>query len=78
MRMIAFLSKGGLVRGALVAVAAGMFVPLGTVAALWTNPLFVRMTPAGGFAVLLALAIRLELARRECFKTDAPDSSAAT
>jgi hypothetical protein len=36
------------------------------------------VTPAGGFAVLLALALRLELARRECFKTDAPDSGAAT
>lgn len=41
-----------------VAVAAVMFVGLGTVAALWENPLFMRMTPTGGFeiAVLLLLS----------------------
>ncbi len=37
------------------AVAAAMFVALGTVAALWSNPLFVRMTPTGGFEVALLL-----------------------
>lgn len=43
------LAKGGLV-------AAGAFVALGTVAALWENPFFIRMTPTGGFEVgLLAL-----------------------
>jgi len=39
-----------------LAVAASMFVLLGTVAGLWENPLFFRMTPAGGFeTVLLAV-----------------------
>lgn len=41
-------------KGALWAI--GAFVLLGTVAALWDNPFFVRMTPTGGFEVgLLAL-----------------------
>lgn len=43
-----------LVRGA--AVAAGMFIVLGTAAALWDNPFFVRMTPTGGFEIALLLA----------------------
>ena len=34
-------------------VAAAMFVGLGTVAALWENPLFMRMTPTGGFEITL-------------------------
>ena len=38
-----------------VATAVGMFVVLGTVAALWQNPLFMRMTPAGGFEIALLL-----------------------
>ena len=32
-----------------------MFVALGTVAALWSNPLFMRMTPTGGFEIALLL-----------------------
>lgn len=41
-------------KGALVAI--GSFAMLGTVAALWDNPFFVRMTPTSGFEVgLLAL-----------------------
>jgi len=36
-----------------LAVALGAFVALGTVAALWENPLFVRMTPAGDLEVVL-------------------------
>ena len=36
-----------------LAVALGCFVALGTVAALWENPLFVRMTPAGDIEVVL-------------------------
>ncbi|MCZ6606177.1 MAG: hypothetical protein O7A64_00670 [Alphaproteobacteria bacterium] len=35
------------------ATALGSFVALGTVAALWENPLFVRMTPAGDLEVVL-------------------------
>jgi hypothetical protein len=46
-------SARGLARGS--AVAAAMFVALGTVAALWDNPFFMRMTPAGGFEVALLL-----------------------
>lgn len=39
-----------------LAVALAVFVALGTVAALWENPLFIRMTPAGGWEIgLLAL-----------------------
>jgi hypothetical protein len=39
-----------------VVVATASFVGLGTVAALWDNPLFVRMTPAGGWEIgLLAI-----------------------
>ncbi len=38
-----------------VAAAAAMFVILGTVAALWKNPLFMRMTPTEGFEIVLLL-----------------------
>ena len=38
-------------KGAAIAVAS--FIVLGTVAALWENPLFIRMTPAGDFEILL-------------------------
>ena len=43
------------------AVATGSFVVLGTVAALWSNPLFVRMTPsgAGEISLLVALSVLL-------------------
>jgi hypothetical protein len=37
-------------------VAAAMFVGLGTAAALWENPFFMRMTPAGGFEITLLLS----------------------
>ncbi len=42
-----------------VGVAAAMFAGLGTVAALWENPLFMRMTPTGGFEIghLLLLSV---------------------
>lgn len=36
-----------------IAVAAGAFVALGTVSALWDNPFFIRMTPAGGWEITL-------------------------
>jgi hypothetical protein len=38
-----------------VAVAVVMFVALGTLAALWSNPLFMRMTPVSGFEIALLL-----------------------
>jgi len=38
-------------------VAAASFVGLGTVAALWENPLFIRMTPTGDFEILLLAAL---------------------
>lgn len=48
------MTYGSLAKGALAAV--GSFVLLGTVAALWANPFFTRMTPTSGFEVgLLAL-----------------------
>ncbi|HUG79857.1 MAG TPA: hypothetical protein VML57_20425 [Burkholderiales bacterium] len=51
--MIPSVAAHGLARGA--ATAAAMFVLLGTVAALWNNPLFTRMTPVGGFEIALLL-----------------------
>ena len=45
------LSLSRILKG--LAVALGSFVVLGTVAALWENPLFVRMTPAGDLEVVL-------------------------
>src|SRR3546814_16445915 len=48
-----------LVKGA--AVAAASFAGLGTVSALWDNPLFIRMTPAGGWEVGLLAALSLLL-----------------
>jgi len=45
------LSLSQILKG--LAVALGSFVALGTVAALWENPLFVRMTPAGDPEVVL-------------------------
>jgi hypothetical protein len=38
-------------------VTAAMFAGLGTVAALWENPLFMRMTPTSGFEVALLLLL---------------------
>ena len=40
-----------------VAVALAMFAGLGTVAALWDNPFFMRMTPTGGFEIALLLLL---------------------
>lgn len=51
--MIASATAKVLARGA--AAAAAMFVLLGTLAALWNNPFFMRMTPAGGFEIGLLL-----------------------
>ncbi len=42
-------------KGAAVAVLS--FVVLGSVAALWENPLFVRMTPTGELEIVLLLAL---------------------
>jgi len=36
-----------------VGVALLSFILLGTVAALWDNPFFVRMTPAGGWEIVM-------------------------
>lgn len=52
------LSKRAL-KGTAVAIAS--FVGLGTVSALWDNPLFIRMTPAGEWEVTLLLALSLLL-----------------
>ncbi len=45
------LSVSRILKG--LAAALGSFVALGTVAALWDNPLFVRMTPAGDLEIVL-------------------------
>ena len=47
------------VKGA--AVAAASFLLLGTVAALWENPVFVRMTPAGDLEIVLLGAMSVLL-----------------
>ncbi len=41
--------------------AAASFAGLGTVAALWENPLFIRMTPVGNFEILLLGALSVLL-----------------
>ena len=51
--MTTVVSARNLARGAAAAVA--MFVALGTVAALWSNPFFMRMTPSSGFEIALLL-----------------------
>ena len=67
--MIPSLSLSRILKG--LAVALGSFVALGTVAALWQNPLFVRMTPAGEIEVvllgLLALLLGTYVAIRRPF-----------
>ncbi len=40
-------------------VAVAAFVLLGTVAAVWENPFFIRMTPAGGWEIFLLAALAL-------------------
>ncbi len=42
-----------------IAVAVVGFALLGTVAALWVNPVFVRMTPAGGWEIAMLAAMSL-------------------
>ena len=60
-----------------VGVAAAMFAGLGTVAALWENPLFMRMTPTGGFEIALLLllsvlaGVYVGLPQAECAKRTA-------
>jgi len=44
-----------------IAVAMASFAGLGTVSALWENPLFIRMTPAGGWEVAFLAALSLLL-----------------
>ncbi len=44
-----------------IAVAALSFVLLGSVAALWENPFFIRMTPAGSFEIALLAALAMLL-----------------
>ena len=51
--MTTAVSARDLARG--VAAGGAMFVVLGTVAALWNNPLFMRMTPTSGFEIALLL-----------------------
>lgn len=48
------MTPKSVVRGSLFAV--GTFIALGTAAALWSNPFFMRMTPTSGFEVALLAA----------------------
>ncbi len=54
-----FLNLSRILKGLGVAVAS--FVGLGTVAALWENPLFIRMTPTGDFEIVLLAALSILL-----------------
>ena len=67
--MIPNLSLTRTVQG--FAVAVGSFVALGTVAVLWENPLFVRMTPAGDLEIvflgLLSVLLGIYVAIRRPF-----------
>jgi len=69
------VSARDVARGA--AVAAAMFMGLGTVAALWDNPFFMRMTPTGGFEIALLLlqaalaGVYVGLPRSRCGKRTA-------
>ena len=44
-----------------VAVATASFLLLGSVAALWENPIFIRMTPAGNLEIILLGAMSVLL-----------------
>ncbi len=57
--MIELLNLSRILKG--LAVAAASFVGLGTVAALWENPLFIRMTPTGDFEIVLLAALSILL-----------------
>jgi hypothetical protein len=57
--MIEVLNLPRVLKG--LAVAAASFVGLGTVSALWENPVFIRMTPAGDFEIASLGALSLLL-----------------
>ncbi len=57
--MIEFLNLSRILKGLGFAVAT--FLGLGTVAALWENPIFIRMTPAGEFEIVLLGALSILL-----------------
>ena len=44
-----------------LAVAISSFIGFGTVAALWENPLFIRMTPVGDFEIALLTLLSILL-----------------
>ena len=53
------------------ATVLGSFISLGTVAALWENPIFIRMTPVSGFEIaalaMLSLLLGVYVAIRRPF-----------
>lgn len=58
-------------------VAAGSFLALGTVSALWDNPLFVRMTPSGDLEVGLLFFLSLGIGAYVAVRSPcAPDKTA--
>jgi len=57
--MIEFPTLSRLLKGFGIALAS--FIGLGTVAALWENPLFIRMTPVGDVEILLLGALSVLL-----------------
>ena len=57
--MIEFPTMSRILKGLGIALAS--FIGLGTVAALWENPLFIRMTPVGDSEVLLLGALSVLL-----------------
>ena len=65
---IAVLELGGSLAG--VAVSLVSFAVLGTVAALWEKPLFIRMTPAGGILVTAVALVEKVAGRSRCRRTE--------
>lgn len=60
-------------------VSIGSFAALGTVSALWNNPLFVRMTPAGDLEIALLFLLSLGLGAYVTVRRPyGPDSTAGT
>ena len=57
--MIEVLSLPRVLKG--LGFAAASFIGLGTVSALWENPVFIRMTPAGDFEITSLGALSLLL-----------------
>lgn len=64
------LGGGGPPSLAGAAISLVSFAVSGTVAALWENQLFIRMTPAGGVLVTAVAAVEKVAGRSRCRRTE--------